>query len=194
MLSRAFFQRSPQICARELVGCELIKGSCRAIIVETEAYAEFDDPACHTATRVASREFIEKNPAGTAYVYLNYGMYWLLNVLTKTESPAGNGFVLLRAVMPISGIPQMRLRRAKGRSSAVPSHDRWLCSGPGKLAQAFDVDGLHHGVDLCDSTTFGFRSGTPQTVLATTRVGISKAIDFPWRFVAADSPYVSVKA
>ncbi|MEZ5300583.1 MAG: DNA-3-methyladenine glycosylase [Verrucomicrobiales bacterium] len=76
-LPRPFFQRDVHDVARDLIGCSLLWGGCGGIIVETEAYAATDDPACHLFTRRSTREFMAKHLAGTAYVYLNYGMYWL---------------------------------------------------------------------------------------------------------------------
>jgi len=82
-IERSFFERNPVMCARELIGCTLGLGSTMGIIVETEAYAAAGDPACHTMKRPSAREFVATNPPGTAYVYLNYGMHWMLNFLVK---------------------------------------------------------------------------------------------------------------
>src|SRR5690606_12681545 len=78
MIDRSFFERSPLVCARELIGAELVRGRCAGIIVETEAYSTRGDEACHTFLRPSARVFVSSHPAGTAYVYLNYGMHWLL--------------------------------------------------------------------------------------------------------------------
>ncbi len=109
-LPRAFFRQDPVACARALVGCELVWRGTGGIVVETEAYAATGDEACHTFHRPSARDFVAAHPAGTAYVYLNYGMYWLFNVLVKGDS--GEGFVLLRVLEPSLGIPRMRERRA----------------------------------------------------------------------------------
>src|SRR5690606_12580853 len=101
-LSRDFFSRDPVQCARELIGAELIWDECRARIVETEAYAAEGDPACHTFSRPSARNFVESHPPGVAYVYLNYGVHWLFNILVK--GPKACGFVLFRALEPISGL------------------------------------------------------------------------------------------
>jgi len=161
------------------------------VIEEAEAYAEHGDPACHTASRPSACEFIRQHPAGSAYVYFNYGMHWMLNVLTK--SPTGNGLILIRAIRPVSGLDLMRERRAGGLRRPPPAHDRWLCSGPGKLAAALAVTGVDHGRDLCGRSGPGFLTPTnpPPPVIAGPRVGISQAVDFPWRFLAADDPSVS---
>ena len=90
----SFFKRDPITCARELIGADLIWGDCSGLLVEVEAYAAIDDEAAHTFTRPSARSFIERNRAGAAYVYFNYGMHWMLNVLVKGDA---NGFVLIRA-------------------------------------------------------------------------------------------------
>ncbi len=184
-LPREFFQRDPLVCAREMIGCELVWNECRGRIVETEAYAEFGDEACHTFARKLARKFIEDQPPGTAYVYQNYGIHWLLNVLIKGGK--GNGFVLIRAVEPTQGIEKMRERR---RLEPV----RQLCSGPGKLTVSFGIGRAEHGFDLCSDPSRTFLS--PQSAMEVEsdfRIGITKAAHFPWRFVERGSPFLSVK-
>jgi DNA-3-methyladenine glycosylase len=190
-LGRNFFKREVLTCARELVGCGLVWGACRGVIVETEAYAEHDDPACHTVSRPSTRGFIRGHPAGSAYVYLNYGVHWMLNVLTT--SPAGNGLILIRALRPVAGVAVMCERRAVARRLPPPAHDRWLCSGPGKLAAALAVTGDDHGRDLCARAGPGFlaNTGPPPNVAVTPRIGISQAVELPWRFLLAGDVYVS---
>src|SRR5213082_1058730 len=133
----SFFKRDPIMCARELIGAELIWGDCSGILVEVEAYAAVDDEAAHTFTRPSSRRFIERNQAAASYVYLNYGVHWMLNVLVKGEA---NGFVLIRALEPRRGIELMKRRRGVNDL-------RQLCSGPGKVTQAFAVTGRDHEMD-----------------------------------------------
>ena len=188
MLRASFFARAPQICARELVGAELRWDACRGRIVETEAYAAVGDEACHTFQRKGARTFVEHHPPGTAYVYLNYGVHWLLNVLVKGGGGVNDGFVLIRAVRPTHGLAPMRSRRALKRELS-------LCSGPGKLTEAFGIDGSAHGIDLCADATRGFAASVESgpEVIADRRVGISRAADFPWRFLFHASPYVSVR-
>lgn len=185
LLPDEFFTRHPVDCAVALLGCELRAGGCAGRIVETEAYCETGDEACHTFLRKSARAFVAANPPGTAYVYLNYGMHWLANVLVK--GPPGNGFVLIRALEPTAGIPRMRRRRG-----VVPLTS--LCSGPAKLTQALAMDGRHHGIPLCHHGKTGIHRmpGPPaDTVLADSRIGISRAVDLPWRFLIADNPHVS---
>src|SRR2546428_13860543 len=160
---RPFFQRDPLTCARELIGTELIWGDCSGIVVEVEAYAAIDDEAAHTFTRPSARSFIERNKAGAAYVYFNYGVHWMLNVLVKGEE---NGFVLIRALEPTRGIALMRKRRGV--------HDvHRLCSGPGKLTQALAITGRHDEMDLCGDENYCFRKGPhPIDVIADERIGI----------------------
>ena len=181
-LDRSFFASDPVRCAEALVGCTLVWGACAGIVVETEAYAAEGDAACHTFRRPSARQFVADHPAGAAYVYFNYGMHWLANVLVKGEA---EGFVLLRAVQPVAGLAWMRRRRG-------PRDVAELCSGPGRLARAFGIDGRHHGVDLCAGGRRGFlaRVRTPEIVRGP-RVGISLAQEKPWRFAVGGNPHVS---
>ncbi len=182
ILERPYFERDPVTCARGLLGCGLRWGDRAGIIVETEAYDAKGDPACHTFSRPSSRAFLARHPAGTAYVYLNYGMHWMLNVLVKGRR---EGFVLLRAIEPVAGIEAMRAARGIDTDTA-------LCSGPGKLAQALGVTGGDHGRDLCGGGEVGFtrRSGRV-SVAAGPRIGISLAAELPWRFFLAGNDHVS---
>ena len=184
MIPREFFTQSPVECARALVGCELVWGACSGLVVECEAYAAVDDPACHTFTRPSAREFVARNQAGAAYVYLNYGMHWMLNVLVKGEA---DGFVLLRALEPRRGLALMRRRRG-GREG------REIAGGPGRLAAALGVTGRDHGRDFCAGVTRCFLAGAASPdVVADGRIGISRAQDLPWRFSLRDHPHVSVR-
>lgn len=193
-LDRTFFQRDPVTCARELVGCTLRWGSCSGIIVETEAYGALNDEACHTWSRPSARAFVAKHPAAAAYVYFNYGMYWMLNVLVKGGRE--DGFVLFRAIEPTAGIAAMVRRRTANLKSRTPPRksQAWLCSGPGKLAQALGVTGQDHGRDFCADPAVGFfqPAGTRE-VDAGPRIGISRAQELPWRFMLRGSEHLSVK-
>src|SRR6202035_5558693 len=178
-IDRAFFETDPLACAQALIGCELVWGKTAGRIVETEAYAEHNDQASHTFLRRGTREFITIYPAGTLYVYLNYGVHWLLNFLVKGES--ANGFVLIRALEPTEGCQLMARRR--GRSG-----ERNLCAGPGKLTQAFAMDGSMHGRDFFQIS--GARllpRHRPVTVEIDRRIGITKSVELDWRFLLADS-------
>lgn len=182
-LTANFFKRSPIDCARDLVGCQFYWGGCGGIIVETEAYLEQGDPACHTFNRPSARSFIENHEAGAAYVYLNYGVHWLFNILTKNNE--GAGFVLFRALEPTTGLDLMSRRRG---SSAIAD----LCSGPGKLTQALEIDGRIHGVDLFDfpEPVLAMGNGIVE-VRSSGRIGISRAQEKPWRFGSAGSLFLS---
>lgn len=195
MLTRDFFTHHPVACARELIGCELVWGDCAGIIVETEAYSAADeDEACHTFMRRGAREFVARHEAGTAYVYMNYGVHWLLNALVK--SPEGDGFVLIRALEPVRGLELMQKRRSARTKSPVIFSIRALCSGPGKLAQALGINGQDHGRDLCagEAGGIGFLPRkAPVKIETDVRIGISKAAHLPWRFLLQGSPFVSVR-
>jgi DNA-3-methyladenine glycosylase len=181
-LAADFFERDPVDCARELIGAHFIWHGCEGVIVETEAYAAAGDPACHTFFRPSSRSFVEQLPAGTAYVYLNYGVHWLFNVLVK--GPQGAGFVLFRALEPVTGLERMIARRGR-------TDPRDLCSGPGKLTRALGIDGAAHGSAFLGPGKTGIRRGPSVEVIAAARIGISRARDLPWRFLAAGNPHVS---
>jgi DNA-3-methyladenine glycosylase len=181
----SFFKRDPITCARELIGAELVWGDCSGILVEVEAYAAIDDEAAHTFTRPSARSFIERNQAGAAYVYFNYGMHWMLNVLVKGDA---NGFVLIRALEPRKGIERMKKRRGV-------NDVKRLCSGPGKLAQALGITGRHHEMDLCADPQHCFARNANMSVDVVTdaRIGITRSAHYPWRFTLRGSPFVSVK-
>ena len=182
-ICREFFQRDPLTCARELIGCELVWNGAGGVIVETEAYSVRNDEACHTFSRPSSRGFVAEKPPGAAYVYLNYGMYWLLNFLVK--GGAEDGFVLIRALEPTRGIEEMRQRRGMNELKN-------LCSGPGKLTRALAIDGSFHGQDFFAAAEPILLSPTTlPEVLAGPRIGITRAADLPWRFVAAGSRFLS---
>ena len=183
LVRRHFFQRDPVTCARELIGTKLVWGDCSGIVVEVEAYAAVDDEAAHTFTRPSARSFIERNEAGAAYVYFNYGMHWMVNVLVKGDA---NGFVLIRALEPRRGIELMKRRRR-----VDDLHQ--LCSGPGKLTQALGITDRHHEIDLCAGPRYCFLSSRQATfgVVADTRIGISRSAHLPWRFTLRGSPFVS---
>lgn len=179
-----FFRRDPLTCARELIGTELIWERCSGIVVETEAYLAINDEAAHTFTRPSARAFIERNKAGAAYVYFNYGVHWMLNVLVKGSE---DGFVLIRALEPRRGIALMKKLRGV-------EDERHLCSGPGKLTQALDITGRHHEMNLCRDPHHCFtpRANTIVDLVVSKRIGITRSADLPWRFTLRDSPFVSV--
>ena len=181
-LPRAFFQRDPLTCAQELIGCEVRWGDRAGIVVETEAYDSQGDEASHTHVRPSARAFVAAHQAGTAYVYFNYGVHWMLNVLVKGSR---EGFVLFRALEPVAGLEAMYAARGV-------KNVHQLCSGPGKLAKALGVIGADHGRDLCTEPAHAFYpAGEKWTVTSGPRIGISKAIDLPWRYYVEGNPNVS---
>ena len=189
LIRASFFERDPLTCARELIGAELLWSECSGVIVETEAYNAIDDEACHTFLRPSTRAFIERNKAGAAYVYFNYGMHWMLNVLVKGDA---NGFVLIRAMQPQKGIKRMKKRRKL-------DDEKLLCSGPGKLTQALGITDHHHEMDLCADSRYCFAFNADARlrrvdVVADKRIGISRSAHLPWRFTLRGSPFVSTPA
>jgi len=185
-LRREFFERNPVICAREFIGCTLGLGRTRGIVVETEAYSELGDPACHTFKRPAARVFLAQHQAGSAYVYLNYGMHWLFNFLVKGGDR--DGFVLIRALEPVKGIPVMKRRRKQAELSM-------LCNGPAKLTQALGIRGDLDGGNPLDMAGWTLlHPPTPVRISVSTRIGISKAAGYPWRFLLHGSRFVSMPA
>jgi DNA-3-methyladenine glycosylase len=185
VLRQSFFQVDPLECAQNLIGTELVWGRCAGLIVETEAYLVEGDEAAHTFSRPSARAFVERNTAGAAYIYFNYGVHWMLNVLVK--GGPRDGLILIRAIEPKRGLSLMRKRRNL-------EDVKRLCSGPGKLTQALDITKRHHEMDLCSDPRHCFRAGPNEKleVMADARIGISRAKDFPWRFTLRESEFVSV--
>jgi DNA-3-methyladenine glycosylase len=193
-VNRDFFDRSVHEVARELIGCELAVGETAGVIVETEAY-EASDPACHAYVGRTARNEVLFGPPGHAYVYLSYGIHSLLNAVAEPEGSAAA--VLIRALEPTRGIDLMRERRgrvgARGRTSATREILE-LCSGPGKLTEALGVGLSLNGADLLEPP---FELSAPgegwnrAEIVASTRIGITKAAELPWRFCAAGSRHVS---
>jgi DNA-3-methyladenine glycosylase len=182
-LGADFFERSVHTVARELVGCRLLYEGVGGTIVETESY-ERDDPACHAYVGLTDRTEVLFGPPGRAYVYLSYGIHSLLNAVAEPEGEAAA--VLIRALQPTDGLDEMRARRGDR-----PDLD--LCSGPGKLTEALGVGLDANGTDLtADPFLLLPRElDWPSEIVAGPRVGITKAVERPWRFSLAGSPYVS---
>lgn len=181
-----FYDRDSREIARDLLGCTLVhesdEGVASGFIVETEAYRP-DDPACHAyENRGTLRNRSIFGPPGTAYVYLSYGIHKLLNVACE---PQGVGSaVLVRALRPVEGLDLMRSRR--GRDD--------LCTGPGKLTQALALDLSYDGHDMSRTPLYiAPADGTVGEIVATTRIGISRGTDLPWRYLIDGDPNVSVK-
>jgi DNA-3-methyladenine glycosylase len=182
-IDRSFFERSPLICAQELLGCCLTWGETAGIIVETEAYTEHGDEASHAFLRNYTRSFILERPPGALYIYLNYGVHWLLNFLSKGEI---KGFVLIRALQPVRGLDVMRRRRRTEKEKA-------LCSGPGKLTQALGITARWNEKDFFSIRKAALaRPANKPSVAVDRRIGITKSAHLEWRFFIAGSEYVSL--
>jgi DNA-3-methyladenine glycosylase len=178
-----FFDRTVHDIARELVGCTLLYEGVGGVIVETEAY-EREDPASHSFVGLTERTKVMFGPPGRAYVYLSYGIHSLLNFVCEPEGEAAA--VLIRALEPTTELPTMRSRRGKART------DLDLCSGPGKLTEAIGVTLAQNGACL-DQEPFLLLppEREPPAVVTSPRIGITKAVERPWRFSAAGNKYVS---
>lgn len=182
-LPASFYERPALEVARELVGCTLVHGGCMGRIVETEAYTE-EEAACHAHIGRTPRTEVLFGPPGRAYVYVSYGIHFLLNAVV---GPEGYGAaVLIRAAEPKAGLELMRSRRGLERPAD-------LCSGPGKLTQAFGVDLGHNRGDLAGGRgpTIHPADGEPAAIVTGPRIGITKAAELPWRFCEAGSRFVS---
>jgi DNA-3-methyladenine glycosylase len=186
-----FFSQPAEIVARELLGGLMVSeiGGVRTVgrIVETEAYLGRDDPASHGyQLRRNARNEALYGPPGQWYVYLSYGIHWCANLVCWSEGMGSA--VLLRALEPLEGLEVMRRRRAT-------ADDRMLCSGPGKLCQALGITRVLDGQPMAQSLVKVLqRKGPGETVVtATPRIGISKAAEWPLRFVVAGSRWVSRK-
>ena len=185
ILRRGFYARPAEVVARELLGKVLVKGSTAGVIVETEAYLGGDDLASHSAAGLTARTRVIFGPPGHAYVYLCYGMHACMNIVADREG--SEGCVLIRASEPLAGLDVMRDRRRAVR------RDRDLASGPGKLTQALGISLEDYGADLTRGE-FVVREATGLVAVdveVTPRIGITKCVDWPLRFVVAGSEFVS---
>lgn len=187
-LPKAFFARPTATVARRLLGHVLvsrIRGrEVRGRIVETEAYIGPHDPACHAyGYRRTARTETLYGPPGIAYVYFTYGMHWCLNAVTeRIDYPAA---VLIRALEPLAGIELMRRRRGD-----VP--DRALCAGPARLCEALGITGAQDGRSLQrGDLRILSGNGARFRIGVTPRIGITRARDWPLRFVVLGSRWVS---
>ena len=194
-LARAFFDRPTLVVARELIGKVLVHrtpdGSASGIIVEVEAYIGEEDPACHAAPGPTRRNRPLYGPPGFSYVYLNYGVHFLTNIVTQSEGdPAA---VLLRALEPLDGVPLMRKRRQGGRSGNGMADDD-LCRGPGNLSRALGITLAQNWLDLQGESLFVEDRGVPAGTLAwSPRIGISVGTEHDWRCYRVGSRAVSGK-
>jgi DNA-3-methyladenine glycosylase len=180
----AFYDRPVVEVARDLVGCVVSHGGCSGVIVETEAYHE-TEPACHAYVGLTKRTSTLFGPPGLAYVYRSYGVHALLNAVSE---PQGVGAaVLIRALEPLQGAELMRARRGL-------EPVRQLCSGPGKLTQALGIGLQHNQTDLGHGPIV--ISARPAAwcevqIAVDRRIGITRAVELPWRFCATGSRFLS---
>jgi DNA-3-methyladenine glycosylase len=181
---RAFFERPVLEVARDLVGCTVRHGDTAGVVVEAEAYHD-SEPASHAFVGLTPRTATLFAPPGRAYVYRSYGVHAMLNAVAEPEGVGAA--VLIRALEPLAGLDAMRGRRGLDRLED-------LCSGPGRLTQALGIGLDLNGTDLLtgpirvEPRAPGWRG----RVLATApRVGITKAVELPWRFTAEGSRFVS---
>jgi DNA-3-methyladenine glycosylase len=179
VLDQSFYARPVVEVARDLIGCVVRHGDAAGRIVETEAYHQ-EEPACHAWVGLTARTRPLFGPAGYAYVYRSYGIHALLNAVTSEQGEGAA--VLIRALEPTDGIDLMRARRGVERIAD-------LCSGPGKLTQALGI-----GLELNETSLLGAgsidilgRTGAPPRIVASERIGITRAVELPWRFTDANS-------
>lgn len=190
ILKRSFYNRPTLDVARDLIGKVLVHdtraGIASGVIVEVEAYIGETDPACHAAPGPTPRNAPLYGPPGIAYVYLNYGIHYLVNAVTEAEGrPAA---VLIRALEPKDGIDLMRQRRRKTTDAAV--HD--LCRGPGNLTKALGISLAQNRLDLTGSALRIEDGKEPaRAVRWSRRIGINVGVEPEWRVTAAGSPALS---
>jgi len=182
VLPHDFYARPTLKVAEDLLGKVLVhrtrQGIASGVIVETEAYIGEDDPACHASFGRTARSEPLFGPAGFAYVYLNYGVHYLMNAVTEADGYPGA--VLIRALQPLDGLELMKKRRAPDKR-AIDDHD--LCRGPGNLTKALGITIRDNRLDLADSKLTIEDRGIPVGRIATgPRVGIRVAVERPWRY------------
>lgn len=178
-LHRSFFNRDVVEVARDLIGVSMHVNGVGGVIVETEAYS-IDDAAAHSFSGQTLRNTSMFGPHACAYVYRSYGLHWCLNIVCTTGCA-----VLIRALEPQAGLAIMGERR---KTQNIELH----CAGPGRLTQALAITSHHDGLDILASPFELWRSQSPD-IVSGTRIGISKAVNFPWRFGKLNSPFLSRK-
>jgi len=189
VLPRSFYERPTLVVAEELLGKVLVhrtrQGTASGVIIETEAYIGEDDPACHASFGRTPRNEPLYGPPGLAYVYLNYGVHYLVNAVTEADGhPAA---VLIRALQPLDGVALMKKRRA-GDGRSIDEHD--LCRGPGNLTRALGITVSENRLDLTRGESSDQAGSTlhiedrgisVREVARGPRIGIRVALDRPWR-------------
>ena len=180
-LRRSFFARPVLAVAPELIGATLLVDGVGGVIVEVEAY-HHTDPAAHSYIGMTPRNAVMFGPPGFLYVYRSYGIHWCMNFVCEPEGSASA--VLIRALEPMQGLAAMQRRRGF-------KEPRALCSGPGKVCEALGVSIRHNGLAL-DRPPFELRAraSEPEIVIGP-RIGITKAVEQPWRFGLKGSAFLS---
>ena len=180
-LGAGFFARPVEEVAPALLGCRLTLGRVGGVIVEVERYQQ-DDPASHSFRGPTPRAAVMFGPPGVAYVYRSYGVHWCVNVVCDEEGTGSA--VLLRALRPTDGVAVMRERRPG------VADDR-LCAGPGNLTRALGIDESLNGSSLVDGPLALHARREPVEIVAGPRIGITRAVERPWRLGVAGSPHLS---
>jgi DNA-3-methyladenine glycosylase len=180
-LRKSFFNRSVHEVAPDLIGATFLFRGVGGLIVEVEAY-HHTDPAAHSYGGETQRNAVMFGPAGYAYVYRSYGIHWCVNFVCE---PAGSASaVLIRALAPTQGLAAMQRRRGT-------KDVRLLCSGPGRLTEALGITHAQNGYAL-DEAPFALLAGTDEVeVVAGPRIGITKAVEQPWRYGLKGSAFLS---
>jgi DNA-3-methyladenine glycosylase len=180
-LHRAFFDRSVHKVAPELIGATLLFKGAGGTIVEVEAY-HHTDPAAHSYNGPTPRNAVMFGPPGHAYVYRSYGIHWCVNFVCEGEGSASA--VLIRALVPLEGLGAMRRRRGV-------KDERLLCAGPGRLCEALGITGAHNGLALDVPPFQIFPRKDAVEIAVGPRIGITRAMELPWRYGLKGSRYLS---
>jgi DNA-3-methyladenine glycosylase len=180
-LPRSFFARSVHTVAPDLIGATLLFKGVGGVIVEVEAYHQ-TDPAAHSFGGRTERNAVMFGPPGYAYVYRSYGIHWCLNFVCEPEGVASA--VLIRALAPTHGLAVMRRRRGV-------TDERLLCSGPGRLGEALGITDAQYGLPLDNPPFEIFARADDVEVAVGPRIGLTKAIEHPWRYGLSGSRFVS---
>jgi len=180
-LKRGFFARSVHEVAPDLIGATLLLNGVGGLIVEVEAY-HHTDPAAHSFRGPTPRNKVMFGPPGFSYVYRSYGIHWCVNFVCEEEGSASA--VLIRALAPTCGLAAMRRRRGL-------QDERALCSGPGKLCEALGITIAHSELPL-DRPPFALHARTDKVeTVSGIRIGLTKAVDLPWRYGLRGSKFLS---
>jgi DNA-3-methyladenine glycosylase len=180
-LTRSFFDRSVHAVAPDLIGATFLVNGVGGVIVEVEAY-HHSEPAAHSFNGETPRNAVMFGPPGFAYVYRSYGIHWCVNFVCEAKGSASA--VLIRALQPTQGLAAMKRRRGM-------DEERLLCSGPGRLCEALAITRAHDGLPL-DRAPFELRARADAVdVAAGPRIGITKAVELPWRYALKGSKFLS---